>query len=639
MEGSLDQETRENLARSHSASKSLIYVINDLLDLTRTEEGQELIKDEVVDLSACIRQATEPFKGDAKRKGIIYEVIKQPGLPTYVHGDFRRVRQAISNLTANAMQHTTHGSVRIEAYVSDVRDSQVRIEVIVQDTGCGMSANQTDDLFQDLEQVSTDVDESVLSESGSSPESRTLGLGLALVARIVRNMDGQLRLKSEEGKGSRFVIQLPFDLPTEEALKKAGVNTNQRNPKINTGVASVVGDSPSAGLVERMLVNSGVPASVDVPDATLSEKRSFDETNSLSSFRSGASKGSARSNKSDADRLIDAIQTPLSLGEPEGSPARLQRHYSRERYPRSNDSTAPLQPREIPGSPLAKPNPEAFPGHQETTQLSSAAHMGLTTDAEQPQAGVHYITDTKTPIKPVKVPDEYIEPPEVPQAAQSSGVLFEIRNETKQEDAPPAIQEPRDLRVLVAEDDPINMKIIKKRLEKSGHDVSHAVNGEDCASMYKEEPSNVDIILMDMQVSRIDLKATKISTILTRSCQMPIVDGLGSTKIIRAFETSDKSLKLSGLATRHGRVPIFAVSASLIERERPQYIEAGFDGWILKPIDFKRLSVLLDGIFNDNIRDECLYVPGEWERGGWFLRGPVEGGVTEEPHDTGDPTS
>ena len=143
MEGSLDQETRENLARSHSASKSLIYVINDLLDLTRTEEGQELVKDEVMELSACIREATEPFKIDAKRKSITYEVLEQPGLPTYVHGDFRRVRQAVSNLTANAMQHTTTGSVRIEVYAADISDSQVKVEVVVQDTGCGMSANQT----------------------------------------------------------------------------------------------------------------------------------------------------------------------------------------------------------------------------------------------------------------------------------------------------------------------------------------------------------------------------------------------------------------------------------------------------------------------------------------------------------------
>lgn len=111
LEGSLDQETRENLSKSHSASKSLIYVINDLLDLTKTEEGQELIKDEVFDLLATIYEARDSFRGDALRKGLEYEVIEHPGIPQFVHGDQRRVRQVVSNIIANAMQNTTSGYV------------------------------------------------------------------------------------------------------------------------------------------------------------------------------------------------------------------------------------------------------------------------------------------------------------------------------------------------------------------------------------------------------------------------------------------------------------------------------------------------------------------------------------------------
>jgi CheY-like chemotaxis protein len=99
---------------------------------------------------------------------------------------------------------------------------------------------------------------------------------------------------------------------------------------------------------------------------------------------------------------------------------------------------------------------------------------------------------------------------------------------------------------------------------------------------------------------------------------MPIVDGLTSTKLIRAFEGSDDCPGLSELARPHGRIPIIAVSASLVEKDKAIYTEAGFDGWILKPIDFKRLHVLLDGITEDKVREQCLYEPGEWERGGWF---------------------
>jgi len=99
---------------------------------------------------------------------------------------------------------------------------------------------------------------------------------------------------------------------------------------------------------------------------------------------------------------------------------------------------------------------------------------------------------------------------------------------------------------------------------------------------------------------------------------MPIVDGLTSTTMIRSFEKSSSDKFLSKRAALNGRVPIFAVSASLIEKERQKYIDAGFDGWILKPIDFKRLGVLLVGIVDQSTRKRHLYEPGQWERGGWF---------------------
>jgi hypothetical protein len=59
----------------------------------------------------------------------------------------------------------------------------------------------------------------------------------------------------------------------------------------------------------------------------------------------------------------------------------------------------------------------------------------------------------------------------------------------------------------------------------------------------------------------------------------------------------------------------------LIERDRQQYIDAGFDAWILKPIPFDRLNKLMGAIVDAESRVECLYAPGQWERGGWFHRG------------------
>ena len=99
---------------------------------------------------------------------------------------------------------------------------------------------------------------------------------------------------------------------------------------------------------------------------------------------------------------------------------------------------------------------------------------------------------------------------------------------------------------------------------------------------------------------------------------MPIVDGLTSTKMIRSFEKSHPTHILSTRASLNGRVPIIAVSASLVEREQQTYIDTGFDGWILKPISFNRLSEIMKGIIDREVRNRNLYRSGVWEHGGWF---------------------
>lgn len=87
--------------------------------------------------------------------------------------------------------------------------------------------------------------------------------------------------------------------------------------------------------------------------------------------------------------------------------------------------------------------------------------------------------------------------------------------------------------------------------------------------------------------------------------------------MIRSFEKTHKAV-YSPRAALNGRVPIIAVSASLIEKNRERYIDGGFDAWILKPISFPRLNELMAASVDRNIRESCLYQSGEWERGGWF---------------------
>jgi CheY-like chemotaxis protein len=97
---------------------------------------------------------------------------------------------------------------------------------------------------------------------------------------------------------------------------------------------------------------------------------------------------------------------------------------------------------------------------------------------------------------------------------------------------------------------------------------------------------------------------------------MPIMDGRESATTIRGIEPNAEEVGPT-IKRVDGRIPIFAVSATLLETDRAQ-LAACFDGWILKPIDFKRMQRLLGGISNVEHRVEDAYVRGRWEQGGWF---------------------
>lgn len=202
LDGTLDQVTRENLSRSHSASKSLVYIINDLLDLTNAENGKRLIKDEVFSLSDTLCEATDIFWEEARQKHVDLQVVQHSALPA-VLGDQRRVRQVITNLISNAVQHTSSGAVTIESCIlSESCDpKEIAVEVAIHDTGSGMSQDTVETLFCELEQVSNKGYMQNPKSSGKRSShsvletENVLGLGLALVARIVRNMNGQLSIE------------------------------------------------------------------------------------------------------------------------------------------------------------------------------------------------------------------------------------------------------------------------------------------------------------------------------------------------------------------------------------------------------------------------------------------------------------
>lgn len=500
MEGNLDSETRDNLSRSHSASRSLIYVINDLLDLTKTESSAQLVREEAFDLKGTYHEAVGVFEGDAKRKGIGFEVIEEPGLPDLVLGDERRVRQAISNIIANAIEATSEGGVTTKVEVAEMRDTSVNVEIVAEDTGVGMNSQQLDALFAELEQAQTETD-NVIKEAiapGSSPvseekeEKKPLGLGLAVVARTLRNMDGQLRVKSEPNRGSRFTMSFQFDLPASEC---------KRPKRLEAAPTPKAASKDSAhdaleGQKEVTLVQATADRQVSNEPSvskrpSLSRQNSAESGKSLTSLKSHGSVGSMASGKSDVDRLIEAMQEPHMV---EGHSS--DQKASRPASSKSGHAVFDDRNRQWRGEADAV---RKHRSHSYESVLTSNEPKHLRS-MPQERTGQRSISGMKQPLRPIRMPeDDLSSAPAVESSIPSApAATADIRQE------PVESMERLDadhMGVLVAEDDPINSKIIQKRMQTLGHQVFLTVNGEECASTYGEKPQVFDVILMDMQVS------------------------------------------------------------------------------------------------------------------------------------------
>jgi len=154
------------------------------------------------------------------------------------------------------------------------------------------------------------------------------------------------------------------------------------------------------------------------------------------------------------------------------------------------------------------------------------------------------------------------------------------------------------LRLLIVEDNDINRMILAKRLSLDGHNVVNTTNGLEGVEMLQSD-WEFDCVLMDLQ--------------------MPLLNGFEATQRIRSMEQT-REVSLHRTSHRlNGRIPIFAVSASLFEDQREELFKLGFDGWILKPIDFKRLKVILRGVLDAVQRGKDVYQPScNWEVGGWL---------------------
>ncbi|KAK2459669.1 hypothetical protein APHAL10511_008314 [Amanita phalloides] len=217
LNGSLPEETRANLSQTHTASKSLLFTINDLLDLTRLETGNETSFNEPFDFHTTIEEATCLYRQEAERRRIDFQV-DFGNSPKMVVGDGKKIKTVVQNLTANALKYTAAGSISVCCIAREdsgvtQKSKGTTVETVVTDTGCGIATSKLETIFREFEQVEP-------SESRSNSETG-VGLGLAVVARNVDQLGGQLRVESKVGEGSRFTFSIPLSLPGNSDPEKS----------------------------------------------------------------------------------------------------------------------------------------------------------------------------------------------------------------------------------------------------------------------------------------------------------------------------------------------------------------------------------------------------------------------------------
>jgi signal transduction histidine kinase/ActR/RegA family two-component response regulator/multisubunit Na+/H+ antiporter MnhC subunit len=174
----------------------LLGVLNDVLDLSKIEAGRMEIRPEPVQPGELIRQTCALFQAAAGQKGLDLSC-RLEAMPERVEIDGVRLRQILSNLVANAVKFTEQGTVTVAARAEPEGDGW-RLDIEVRDTGCGISADDQARLFERFSQVD---DSHARRHSGA-------GLGLVIARELARRMEGDIRLESTPGEGSRFIVSL-----------------------------------------------------------------------------------------------------------------------------------------------------------------------------------------------------------------------------------------------------------------------------------------------------------------------------------------------------------------------------------------------------------------------------------------------
>jgi CheY-like chemotaxis protein len=196
----LDPSQREYLEIALKSGRSLLSIINDILDISRIEAGRMTIEEVDFGLREELDNLFRPFRAAVQEKNLALELVVDDDVPDIFRGDPVRIRQILVNLLGNAVKFTNSGSVRLEVGWSLVAPGRGEAHFRVCDTGIGIAADKLQTIFEAFSQA----DGTTTRLYGGT------GLGLTISHNLAQLMDGTLAVESDPGQGSVFTFTYPM---------------------------------------------------------------------------------------------------------------------------------------------------------------------------------------------------------------------------------------------------------------------------------------------------------------------------------------------------------------------------------------------------------------------------------------------
>ncbi|MCT4583304.1 MAG: response regulator [Peptostreptococcaceae bacterium] len=248
LETNLNEEQKENLNLVRSSSKTLLKIINNILDLSKIEAGKMEVEEKEFKLRKIIRNTIKIFEPIASDKKIDLILDIDEDIEENLFGDYYKLNQILNNLISNAIKFTNSGFVKItlkkEVDILNINDKNKEyIHCFVEDSGIGIKELDLNKLFKFFSQV----------DSSYTKKHEGTGLGLYISKKLAQMLNGNIYVTSEYGKGTKFELKIPFKKSKILYKKDENGDYKKSHMKYNLKILLVEDDLISQFMMEKFL--------------------------------------------------------------------------------------------------------------------------------------------------------------------------------------------------------------------------------------------------------------------------------------------------------------------------------------------------------------------------------------------------